>query len=76
MKLITLSYRERILKEIYELAKLELSLEQAKDDLAEAYTDYSKNILTFRVEKLILDIKIKKFDVQYLQEELEKLNPK
>lgn len=76
MNLLTFSYRERILKEIYELAKLELSLEQAKEDLAEVSTDYSKNILTFKVEKLTLDIKIKKFDIQHMQEELEKLNPK
>ena len=72
MKLHILTLREQLLKEIYELAKLELCLEQTHDQLAEPSPEHSKTILKFTLERLQLEIRMKKYDIQHLQDLIKK----
>lgn len=62
-----LMLRRRLLELMYDLAVLELELEAAKDDFKEASCLHNEVFMSFVIEQKVLDIKKKKYDIQYTQ---------
>lgn len=66
-----LTLRKLLLEKIYNLAVLELMLEQAKDDYREAACEHNEIQVLFYIEQYMLDIKKNKYDIKHIEELLE-----
>jgi len=63
-----LNLRQSLLKLIYELAVLELLLEQQKDNYKDAVSSHCENLALLEIQSYLLDIKKKKYAIEHIQE--------